>query len=76
MTETMNNAFKHCFSHVCATGVTTLMTEDEVLNTYTDLMQKDLADCGVQATKQQVADYIKEQYNTLKSIATKDVVTM
>ncbi len=73
MKRNMNNAYKHCFAHICATGVTTLMTLQEVLRTYTDSMCKDLADCGVKADKKDVADYIEKQYNTLKSIQNKDV---
>lgn len=72
MTKRINEAYKHCFAHICASGVTTLMTLEEVVNTYTDLMCKDLEDCGVNAEKDTVADYIAEQYNLLKGIQNKD----
>lgn len=72
MTKRINEAYKHCFAHICASGVTTLMTLQEVLNTYTDLMCKDLEDCGVNAEKNDVTDYITNQYSLLKGIQTKD----
>ncbi|WP_312650865.1 hypothetical protein [Aminipila sp.] len=72
MTKKIDEAYKHCFAHICASGVTTLMTLQEVLNTYADLMCKDLEDCGVNADKKAVTDYIAEQYSLLKGIQNKD----
>ncbi len=71
MTERVNDAFKHCFSHICvAGGVSTIldMTETEALHLYVDPMMKDLKDCGVEATEDEVRSYIKEQLHELKKI--------
>lgn len=73
MKNRVNDAYKHCFAHICATGVTTIMSLKEVLSMYTDSMCKDLEDCGVKAEKSDVVDYIAKQYETLKSIQNKDV---
>lgn len=69
----MNKIYKHCFAHICATGVTTMMTLKEVLRTYTDSMCKDLENCGVKAEKEDVVSYLSEQYNLLKDMQNKYV---
>lgn len=72
MTEKMNDVFKHCFGHICAPGVITMMTLQEVLNTYTSAMCKDLEDCGVITDEGKVKDYISEQYTILSSMKNSD----
>lgn len=59
--------YKHCFAHVSRTGVITMMTLKEVLNTYTDSMCRDLKDCGVKAEREDVVSYLSEQYNILSN---------
>lgn len=72
MTERMNDAYKHCFSHIVDTmgvGNFTSLTLEEIFHTYTEQMVNDLADCGVTATADEVRTYIGEQYKALKDKA-------
>ena len=70
MTERIQDAYKHCFSHICRNGAAhfTSLKLEEIFATYTDAMIKDLADCGVTATAEEVREFIAEQYKELKKI--------
>lgn len=73
MTRKVNEVYKHCFAHICAAGVLTLMTLPEVIKTYTNIMCRDLQNCGVDAEEHDVKAYITEQYGLLKDMQNKDV---
>ncbi|MFV0517531.1 MAG: hypothetical protein ACK5MV_09045 [Aminipila sp.] len=72
MSKSVKDIYSHCFGHICANGVITLMTVKEAVGVYTDTMCKDLKDCGVDADKEEVAEYITEQYNLLKEMQQRD----
>lgn len=71
-----NEAFKHCFAHICATGITTLLTLEELVKTYTGEMRKDLEDCGVTASEDEIKAYLSENYAALKRLHTKNNTTL
>lgn len=73
MTEKVNDVFKHCFERVCGNVAVLLnLKENEAVNIYTDQMIKAIADCGVQATREEVEKYIAEQYNLIKTVQGKE----
>ncbi|MBN7774177.1 hypothetical protein [Clostridium aminobutyricum] len=66
-----NEAFEQSFSHIYATGVTTIITLEELLKAYTQKMCRDLEHCGVKASDEEIQSYLSNTYNSLKKLSQK-----
>lgn len=63
-----NEALANSFSHIYATGITTLVTVEELVNSYTQRMHKDLEHDGIQVSDEEIKSYLAKTYNSLRQL--------
>lgn len=63
-----NEALANSFSHIYATGITTLVTVEELIKTYSQRMRKDLEHDGIQVSDEEIKSYLAKTYDSLEQL--------
>lgn len=61
-------SFDNSFSHIYATGITTLVTVEELIKTYSPRMRKDLEHDGIQVSDEEIKSYLAKTYDSLEQL--------
>ena len=62
-------AFDNSFSHIYATGITTLVTVEELVKTYSQRMRDELEHDGIHASDDEIKSYLAKTYDSLKKLS-------
>jgi len=63
-----NEALANSFSHIYATGITTLVTAEELVKTYSQRMRNELEHDGIQVSDDEIKSYLAKTYDSLKNL--------
>lgn len=63
-----SEALDNSFSHIYATGITRLVTVEELVKTYSQRMRNELEHDGIQVSDDEIKSYLAKTYDSLKNL--------